>query len=323
MRRSRNLTFSLVVTLFIFALVFSMGAAAPATADASLAATADEQSMADLIDQARHDAGKASLTVDPVLSNLARIKAQDIASNCYFGHNSSTYGSPNDMLKMGGVQYSRAREVLAKACTVNAAFKGICAASSRSTILSSSYDRIGVGIITKNNNKIVVLLFTGGQKVTTPTPAPAPTPTPTPTPEPAPTPAPEPQPVNGLNADEQQMLDLVNQERSKAGLQPLQMDPALVKLARMKAQDMIDKNYFSHTSPTYGSPFDMMKSAGVQYRYAGENLAGASTVGSAHTNLMNSSGHRANILNANYTKVGIGVVSGGPYGKMFVQMFTG
>jgi uncharacterized YkwD family protein len=119
------------------------------------------------------------------------------------------------------------------------------------------------------------------------------------------------------------MFDLVNQERSKSGLKPLQIDMSLVKLARMKAQDMIDNNYFSHTSPTYGSPFDMMKAAGVQYRYAGENLAGAPTVDAAHTNLMNSSGHRANILNSNYTKVGIGVVSGGPYGKMFVQMFTG
>ena len=97
----------------------------------------------------------------------------------------------------------------------------------------------------------------------------------------------------------------------------------LVKVARLKAQDMINKGYFSHTSPTYGSPFDMMKKYGVQYRYAGENLAGAPTVQSAHNNLMNSSGHRANILNASYTKVGIGVVSGGPYGKMFVQMFTG
>jgi len=67
----------------------------------------------------------------------------------------------------------------------------------------------------------------------------------------------------------------------------------------------------------------MMKAAGVSYRYAGENLAGAPTVEMAHNSLMNSPGHRANILNANFTKIGIGVVSGGPYGKMFVQMFTG
>ncbi len=119
------------------------------------------------------------------------------------------------------------------------------------------------------------------------------------------------------------MLNLVNQERTRAGLSPLEMDASLVKLARLKAQDMINKGYFGHNSPTYGSPFEMMKTYGVKYSYAGENLAGAPSVSSAHKNLMNSSGHRANILNSNYTKVGIGVVSGGPYGKMFVQMFIG
>lgn len=142
-------------------------------------------------------------------------------------------------------------------------------------------------------------------------------------PEPAePNPAETETSESNLNIDEQNMLALVNQERAKAGLQSLQSDPELVKLARMKAQDMIDNNYFSHTSPTYGSPFDMMQVAGVRYHYAGENLAGASTVDIAHTSLMNSSGHRDNLLNANYNKAGIGVVSGGPYGKMFVQMFT-
>ncbi|ACV64239.1 SCP-like extracellular [Desulfofarcimen acetoxidans DSM 771] len=128
--------------------------------------------------------------------------------------------------------------------------------------------------------------------------------------------------VNGMTADEQQMLSLVNQERAKAGLKALQADMNIVKVARLKAKDMINLNYFDHNSPTYGSPFDMMKQFGISYGYAGENLAGASTVQSAHTNLMNSSGHRANILGANYNKVGIGIVDGGKYGKMFVQMFT-
>ncbi|WP_207644308.1 CAP domain-containing protein [Desulfolucanica intricata] len=128
----------------------------------------------------------------------------------------------------------------------------------------------------------------------------------------------------GINtSDEQTMLELVNNERKAAGLQPLASDPKLTQLARMKAQDMIDNNYFSHNSPIYGSPFDMMKSNGVSYRYAGENLAGASDVNTAHTNLMNSPGHKANILNPKYTKVGIGVVNGGPYGKMYVQEFNG
>ncbi len=161
------------------------------------------------------------------------------------------------------------------------------------------------------------------QPAPAPTQAPQPAPTPAPKPVPAPTPAPSPAPGISVTAEEQQTLNLVNQERTKAGLRPLAMDLSLVKLARMKSQDMIDKNYFSHTSPTYGSPFDMMKDNGVTYRYAGENLAGNQTVERAHAALMNSEGHRANILNANFTHVGIGIVDGGAYGKMFTQMFIG
>jgi uncharacterized YkwD family protein len=126
-----------------------------------------------------------------------------------------------------------------------------------------------------------------------------------------------------LTADEQQMLNLVNQEREKQGLPALKADPELTKVARVKAKDMIDNNYFDHNSPTYGSPFDMMKKFGVEYKTAGENLAGNSSVEGAHTSLMNSQGHRENILKSDYTNVGIGVVDGGQYGKMFVQMFKG
>jgi uncharacterized YkwD family protein len=154
-------------------------------------------------------------------------------------------------------------------------------------------------------------------------PNPQPAPTPQPVPTPTPTPTPQPAPTQGLSADEQKMVDSVNKERLAQGLNPLQVDLRLVKVARMKSQDMIDKNYFDHTSPTYGSPFDMMKNNGITYNYAGENLAGAPTVDSAHTNLMNSPGHRANILDVNYTKIGIGIIDGGPYGKMFTQEFIG
>jgi len=132
-----------------------------------------------------------------------------------------------------------------------------------------------------------------------------------------------PAPVSGLTADEQHMVDLVNQERTSRGLKPLTVDMKLVKTARMKSQDMIDKGYFGHNSPTYGSPFDLMKSQGITYRYAGENLAGNSTVDAAHNGLMNSQGHRENILNPNYTHIGIGIINEGPYGKMFTQHFIG
>lgn len=126
----------------------------------------------------------------------------------------------------------------------------------------------------------------------------------------------------GLNSEEQRMMGLVNAVRAKNGFSPLSANIRLSKVARLKASDMIKNNYFNHNSPTYGNPFDMMKQFGISYRYAGENLAGATTVEIAHNNLMNSSGHRANILNAGYKEIGIGVVNGGPYGKMFVQMFT-
>lgn len=129
--------------------------------------------------------------------------------------------------------------------------------------------------------------------------------------------------VKGLTADESKMLELVNQERQKVGLKPLKNDMRLVDISRKKSKDMIDKNYFGHTSPTYGTPFDALKNNGVSYRYAGENLAGAPTVERAHNGLMNSPGHRANILNPNYTHVGIGIVDGGPYGKMYTQTFIG
>ncbi|TSB46280.1 hypothetical protein FN960_12190 [Alkalicoccobacillus porphyridii] len=126
-----------------------------------------------------------------------------------------------------------------------------------------------------------------------------------------------------FSAEEQQMIDSVNQERAQQGLSPLEADPELAEVARVKAQDMIDNNYFDHNSPTYGSPFQMMDHFGIEYRTAGENLAGNQTVEAAHQALMNSQGHRENILKSDYTNVGIGIVDGGPYGKMFVQLFKG
>ncbi|MFZ5968672.1 MAG: CAP domain-containing protein [Bacillota bacterium] len=126
-----------------------------------------------------------------------------------------------------------------------------------------------------------------------------------------------------LTPNEEEMTRLLNGERSKAGLNPLKVDMEIVKVARLKSQDMIDNNYFSHNSPTYGSPFDMMKQFGIKYVYAGENLAGNQTVQAAHDSLMNSEGHRKNILSTNFTHIGIGVKEGGKYGKMFTQMFVG
>lgn len=126
---------------------------------------------------------------------------------------------------------------------------------------------------------------------------------------------------SSLSAAEQQMVDLVNKARAENNLPALKVDIALANVARTKSQDMIDNSYFSHNSPTYGSPFDMMKSFSIRYIKAGENIAGNQTVQAAHDALMKSPGHRANILNSDYTHIGIGIVEGGSYGNMFTQMF--
>jgi len=127
----------------------------------------------------------------------------------------------------------------------------------------------------------------------------------------------------GLTEDEQEVFDLINKQRTSNGLSPLKIDNELQRVARIKAKDMVDNNYFSHTSPTYGSPFDMMKSFKISYKTAGENIAGNSSNSAAVTAWMNSSGHRANILNGSFNYTGVGVIKGSKYGKIYVQMFIG
>ncbi|MFF0827444.1 CAP domain-containing protein [Brevibacillus sp. NPDC003359] len=124
-----------------------------------------------------------------------------------------------------------------------------------------------------------------------------------------------------LTSEEKEMVQLVNQERTSRGLAPYQVDMQLVKVAHVKAQEMVTKGYFSHTSPTYGSPFQMMDTFGIRYLAAAENIAQNYSVSSAHQMFMNSSGHKANIMSPTYEYVAIAVVNGGPHGKTFVQMF--
>ncbi|TJX15639.1 hypothetical protein E9840_02375 [Tissierella creatinini] len=142
---------------------------------------------------------------------------------------------------------------------------------------------------------------------------------------PAPAPAPAPAPVedySGLSQDEAEVVRLVNIERQKAGLAPLKASSQLSDVARMKSKDMAENNYFSHTSPIYGSPFDMMKQFGISYRTAGENIAkGYLSPSSVMNGWMNSSGHRANILNASFGTIGVGAYQVG--GTIYwTQMFT-
>lgn len=126
---------------------------------------------------------------------------------------------------------------------------------------------------------------------------------------------------SAVSAYEQKVVDLTNQERSKNGLKPLALDTELSKVAREKSRDMQSKNYFSHTSPTYGSPFDMMKKFGITYTSAGENIAmGQPTPEAVVQAWMDSDGHRKNILSSNFTHIGVGHVASGNY---WTQMFIG
>ena len=130
--------------------------------------------------------------------------------------------------------------------------------------------------------------------------------------------------VSTVNSMEKQVASLTNSERKAKGLSALTLDNQLSKLARLKAEDMAKKGYFSHTSPTYGSAFDMMNKYGVSYRTAGENIAkGQKTAESVMNGWMNSSGHRANILSSAYTNIGVGYAKDSRGNTYWVQIFKG
>lgn len=128
---------------------------------------------------------------------------------------------------------------------------------------------------------------------------------------------------SNMNSDEKEVFNLINQQRTNNGLSDLKVDSKVQRVARIKAEDMVTNNYFSHTSPTYGSPFDMLKSFKISYKTAGENIVANSSNSGAVNAWMNSSGHKANILNSSFNYTGIGVVNSSKYGKIFVQMFIG
>lgn len=126
-----------------------------------------------------------------------------------------------------------------------------------------------------------------------------------------------------MTAEEKRILDLCNAERAKTGAPALKANNDLTKLARLKSKDIVDKNYFSHESPTYGSPFEMMRSHGISYMYAGENLAQNSTADRAFNAWMGSEGHKKNILNPNFTELGVGIAPKGDGSFIYTQMFIG
>ncbi|MHB0977482.1 MAG: CAP domain-containing protein [Candidatus Aquicultorales bacterium] len=121
---------------------------------------------------------------------------------------------------------------------------------------------------------------------------------------------------------EARMLEKVNDVRLAAGLEALEVDERIRRVAREHSEEMFRLGYFAHDSPAKGTPFDRMSEAGIDYFVAGENIAYAQNVDLAHEGLMNSKSHRENILTPDYRKVGIGVIDAGIYGQMFTQDFT-
>ena len=128
--------------------------------------------------------------------------------------------------------------------------------------------------------------------------------------------------MQGIKSLESQVVKLVNVERAKQGLQPLTENWQLSRVARYKSADMATKNYFSHTSPTYGSPFKMMESFGIKYSSAGENIAyGQKTPEQVMTAWMNSPGHRSNIMSPSYSQIGVGYATNKSGTAYYTQMF--
>ena len=124
-----------------------------------------------------------------------------------------------------------------------------------------------------------------------------------------------------MNENEKVIFDLINNARSKQGVAKLSADSTVFKVARLKVQDMVNNNYFSHTSPTYGSPFKMLKTYNVSYKVAGENIAGNPSLEAAVNAWLNSSTHKQNLLSNSYNYIGIGVEKSDTYGYVITAMF--
>ena len=128
---------------------------------------------------------------------------------------------------------------------------------------------------------------------------------------------------NNLSEDENLLLSLINEHRQEENLSPLIIDEDLQNLARLKAKDLVENNYFSHTSPTYGSPFEMIRSNAISYKTASENIAGNNNIEKALESWLNSDAHKKNILSNDFNYTGIGIVDSIAYGKIIVELFIG
>ena len=196
--------------------------------------------------------------------------------------------------------------------------------SSSTTVVKTPTQTINIGPIPTTSSGSVIslrnLLYQNNSTPVFVSPAPTPVPTPTHTPVPTQTLPPIPA-VTALTADEQLMVDMINQERLAAGINPVKADLRLTAVGRAKANDMKVNNYFDHTSPTYGSPWAMMQQVGITVRWAGENISGNKSVSGSMAALMQSPGHKTNILDPRFTDVGVGIAYGSAYGNLYVQEF--
>lgn len=126
-----------------------------------------------------------------------------------------------------------------------------------------------------------------------------------------------------LSVEEEEFINKINELRVKNNLPELKIDDNVQNVARLKAQDLAENNYFSHTSAKYGTPFEMLSTSGVNYKTASENIAGNSTIEGAINSWMNSDSHKNNILSTDFNYTGIAVVHSNTYGKILVQLFIG
>lgn len=129
--------------------------------------------------------------------------------------------------------------------------------------------------------------------------------------------------AKAITDEEQELLSLINSERAKNNLAKLEIDSEVQNIARLKAQDLVDNNYFAHISPLYGTPFEMLKNNSVNYKTASENIAGNKSVEGAVSSWMNSEAHKNNILSNDYNYTGVAVVDSVQYGKILVEFFIG
>lgn len=309
-----------LVTLFLLTIMLFA-----ATAQSAMAVDGDSQEMVKLVNEARTEYGLATLMVDQELSGQA---AQNLA---YYQGTGQVPSSARLLTIARNGGYSTMGQTIVRSNDMTAMVqKQIQYYGSRS-ILNSKYNRIGLAFASTSSGKLCVQIL-AYKPITEPIkqpeqPAPAPKPEPQPEPQPVPQPEPAPTPekeVTFMNEFQTKVVSLVNAERAKYGLKPMIAKEDLTKVAQVKAQDMYQSRYFSHTSPNYGSPFDMLRKFGISYSAAGENIAmGQKTPEQVMQDWLNSPGHRANILNANYNEIGVGVYqSYYGYGYIWVQEFT-